>query len=422
MTSNSPATTEKKRGFPPILVIFLTILVDMIGFGIVIPILPLYAIQFHATDLQIGILFGCFSLMQLLSAPLLGRLSDKIGRRPVLMLSILGTAISFGILGFANTLVMLFVGRLLDGASGGNISTAQAYIADVTPLEKRSGAMGIIGAAFGLGFVIGPAIGGWLGHVYGIHTPFLVAAGLALVNAIAIFLFLPESYSVEARQKHASVKHPSVFKTLLEAKNTALGPVLVCSLLSTMAFSLVTALFTLFTANRLGWHALENGNMFAYIGIIGILIQGGLIRRLAPKVGEKPLIIIGAIALSLSMFLLPLPIPGLWSVILAGTGLAIGNSLLTPMISGLASKTADSQSQGTILGLSQSVASFARMIGPVIGGYLLVSDKLHLESSYYGISAFWFAGFLSLLSVFVALRLNAKAPHTAHLSPDATPI
>ena len=299
-----PEAANQKKGFPPILIIFLTVLIDMIGFGIVIPILPLYSQHFHAEPWQIGLLFGTFSMMQLISAPILGRWSDRIGRRPVLLLSILGTAISFLILGLANSLWLLFVGRMIDGLSGGNISTAQAYIADVTPLDKRSSAMGLIGAAFGLGFVFGPAIGGLLGQ-HSFQLPFFVAAGLALLNTFAIFFLLPESLTEERRKLHVAGGVP-LSRAWQSAQESRLGTVMLCSLLSTIAFSLVTALFTLFTANRLHWTARDNGLLFAYIGILGVIIQGGLIRRLVPRTGEKPLIILGCISLVLSMALLPL--------------------------------------------------------------------------------------------------------------------
>jgi MFS transporter, DHA1 family, tetracycline resistance protein len=399
-----------KRNLPPILIIFLTILIDMIGFGIVIPVLPLYSLHFGASPWQIGLLFGSFSLMQLLSAPILGRLSDRVGRKPVLLLSMLGTAISFLILGLANSLAMLFVGRIVDGISGGNISTAQAYIADVTPLDKRSAAMGLIGAAFGLGFVFGPAIGGLLGH-YSIQLPFFVAAALALLNTIAIGLFLPESLTEENRRLHPA-SSASVWQTLRNAKDTPLGMVMWCSLLSTIAFSLVTALFTLFTQQRLNWHERENGLMFAYIGMLGVLIQGGLLRRLVPRTGEKPLIILGSAVLCLSMILLPIS-SQLAMVTLASSGLAVGNSLVTPMLSGLASKSADAQSQGAIMGLMQSIASFGRMTGPAVGGFLLNYDLLN-PSHPYGITPFWFAGILMFLGLVAAYRLM-PVDHTIHL-------
>jgi DHA1 family tetracycline resistance protein-like MFS transporter len=402
------AHTAQKKGLSPILVIFLTILVDMIGFGIVIPILPLYSRHFHATDWQIGILFGSFSLMQLIFAPLMGRWSDRFGRRPILLLSIVGTAISFLIMGLANSLWLLFLGRIIDGASGGNIPTAQAYIADVTPLDKRSGAMGIIGAAFGLGFVIGPAIGGLLGH-YAIQLPFYVAAALAFLNVIAIYFFLPESLNEAQRKAHPAVSG-SMWQNFLQVKNGPIGTVMWISIISTLAFSLVTALFTLFTANRFQWQARENGWLFAYIGILGVFIQGGLLRRMVPKIGEKPLIVVGSVFLFLSMALLPLS-NSLTLLVLASTALAIGNSLVTPLLSGLASKSADAQSQGVVLGVMQSTASLGRMIGPIIGGVLLQYDA-NSGSNFYGISPFWFAAALMVLGVLVSLKLQSSPKNT----------
>jgi multidrug resistance protein len=406
LSSASVSDSEASKNRLPILMIFFTVLIDMIGFGIVIPVLPLYALKFQATPVQIGMLFGSFSLMQLIFAPLLGRLSDRFGRRPVLLVSILGTALGFLTLGMAGALWMLFLGRLIDGMSGGNISTAQAYIADVTPIEKRSGAMGLIGAAFGLGFVIGPAIGGWLGHS-SLHLPFLVAAGLALLNSIGLFFFLPESLPPEKRASHQSPSL-SMGEALALIQRLSLMPLLSCLLFGTMAFALVTALFTLFSTQRLHWNTWENGNLFAYMGLLGVIVQGGLLRRLSPKVGEKPLIIFGSILLCLSMALLPLPIGGFWTVILAVTGLAIGNSLVTPLVSSLASKSADAQSQGVVLGITQSVASLARLLGPSLGGYLLAMDAAHPNIPY-AITPFGAAAILMALGVVAALQLHKPA-------------
>jgi len=399
-----PEAATKKRGFPPILIIFLTVLIDMIGFGIVIPILPLYSQHFHAEPWQIGLLFGSFSLMQLIAAPILGRWSDRVGRRPILLLSILGTAMSFLILGLANSLWLLFLGRMIDGLSGGNISTAQAYIADVTPLDKRSSAMGMIGAAFGLGFVFGPAIGGLLGQ-HSFQLPFFVASGLALLNTLAIFFLLPESLTEERRKLHPAGGAPFAL-AWQSAQEGKLGNVMLCSLLSTIAFSLVTALFTLFTANRLHWTARDNGILFAYIGIIGVLIQGGMIRRLVPRIGEKPLVILGCISLVLSMALLPLS-NTVALVVLASSLLAVGNSFITPLLSGLASKSTKPESQGAVMGLMQSISSLGRMVGPAVGGFMLNYDLRHVELPY-GITPFWFSAVLMLLALIVAFRLMSS--------------
>jgi DHA1 family tetracycline resistance protein-like MFS transporter len=417
-SSFSASSASSRNSRTPLLMIFFTVLIDMIGFGIVIPILPLYALKFHASPTEIGVLFGSFSLMQLIFAPILGRWSDRIGRRPILVVSILGSALAFTLLGFANSLWMLFLGRMLDGMSGGNISTAQAYIADVTPREKRGAAMGVIGAAFGLGFVIGPAIGGWLGHI-SIQAPFFVAGALALLNSLGVFFTLPESLSAERRQQLTApvTKLSDRFAVI---QKTGLLPTLICLLFCTMAFSLVTALMTLFTAQRMGWNALENGNLFAFVGVLGILIQGGLLRRLAPKLGEKPLIIVGAVLLLVGMAVLPAVIPGLspFATVLIGiSSLAIGNSLVTPLLAAVASQSADERSQGVVLGITQSVASLARMLGPAFGGILLSMDAANPLHSY-GITPFWAAAALMILGLLAALQLRNMRPKT----PEELPI
>ena len=207
-------------GRSPLTLIFVTVFIDLVGFGIVIPVLPLYTERFGASPMVIGLLLGVYSAMQCLFAPLLGKLSDSVGRRPVLLVSIIGTAIGFLFMGLARTLWLLFAGRIIDGITGGNVSTAMAYIADVTPPERRSRGMGLVGAAFGLGFIFGPAIGGLLSHV-SMAAPFLFAAALAAVNAAAVYLFLPESLSAERRsqaRQETSIAH--VFK---EAKGRSLA-------------------------------------------------------------------------------------------------------------------------------------------------------------------------------------------------------
>src|ERR1041385_3823789 len=189
----------------PLVVIFTTVFIDLVGFGIVIPVLPFYAegSRFNATPRTVGLLFASYSVMQLIFAPILGRLSDKYGRRPVLLISILGTGVGFLLLGFATTLWMLFAGRVLDGITGGNISTAQAYIADVTTEENRAKGMGLIGAAFGLGFIFGPAIGGILSH-WGIHVPFFFAAALCFANAVLLYFRLPETVTADHPAKNSA--------------------------------------------------------------------------------------------------------------------------------------------------------------------------------------------------------------------------
>src|SRR6266481_445228 len=226
----------------PLVVIFTTVFIDLVGFGIVIPVLPFYAegSRFNATPRTVGLLFASYSLMQLIFAPILGRLSDKYGRRPVLLISIIGTGIGFLILGLAKTLTMLFVGRILDGITGGNISTAQAYIADITTKENRAKGMGIVGAAFGLGFVFGPAIGGVLSR-WGINVPFLFAAGLALANAILLYFTLPETVTPDHPARVSAASGRGWRQLLVALREPRLAYVLAIYFLGIVAFSMMTA-------------------------------------------------------------------------------------------------------------------------------------------------------------------------------------
>src|SRR6266852_4377251 len=211
----------------PLLVIFITIFIDLVGFGIVMPVLPFYVegTRFNATPRTVGLLFASYSIMQLIFSPILGRLSDKHGRRPVLLISIIGTGIGFLILGFATTLWMLFVGRILDGITGGNISTAQAYIADITTKEDRAKGMGLVGAAFGLGFIFGPAIGGILSR-WGIAVPFLFAAGLCFANATLLYFTLPETVTRDHPARNLAASGRGLTLLINSLKNPKLAYVI----------------------------------------------------------------------------------------------------------------------------------------------------------------------------------------------------
>lgn len=359
----------------PLLVIFITVFIDLIGFGIVIPVLPFYVegTRFNASARMVGLLFASYSLMQLIFTPILGRLSDRYGRRPVLFISLLGTALGFLILGFATTLWMLFVGRIIDGITGGNISTAQAYIADITTPENRAKGMGMIGAAFGLGFVFGPAIGGILSR-WGINVPFLFAAGLAFANAILLYFVLPETVTPDhpARASAATGRWSQLIEAL---KQSRLAFILSIYFLFIVAFSIMTASFALFTMFRFGYDAHDTGWLFVFVGVIGAIIQGGLIGRLVKRFGELTLIVVGALLFAASLFAIPFtgPHTGLLTLLLVGGTFAVGNSLSTPALTGLASKSVGRGEQGGVLGVTQSVASLARTVGPVISSALIYS-------------------------------------------------
>ena len=366
----------------PLIVIFTTVFIDLVGFGIVIPVLPFYAegTAFNATPRTVGLLFASYSIMQLIFSPILGGLSDKHGRRPVLLLSIIGTGIGFLILGMATTLWMLFVGRILDGITGGNISTAQAYIADVTTEENRAKGMGLIGAAFGLGFIFGPAIGGILSH-WGIHVPFFFAAALCFANATLLFFTLPETVTTDHPAKHSAAGGRSLGHIIASLKQPKLAFVLVIYFLFIVAFSIMTTSFSLYTMFRFGYDAQHTGYLFAYVGLIAVIIQGGLIGRLVKRFGEIPLVIFGALCFAISLFAVPFVGPaagGLGALLLGGGVFSMGNSLATPALTSLASKSVGPAQQGVVLGVTQSTASLARAVGPSLTAILISSSIAHL--------------------------------------------
>jgi MFS transporter, DHA1 family, tetracycline resistance protein len=366
----------------PLIVIFTTVFIDLVGFGIVIPVLPYYAegTVFNASPRTVGLLFASYSIMQLVFSPVLGGLSDKYGRRPVLLISIIGTGIGFLVLGFAKTLWMLFLGRILDGITGGNISTAQAYIADVTTKENRAKGMGLIGAAFGLGFILGPAIGGILSQ-WGIHVPFFFAAGLCFANAVLLYFTLPETVTPDhpARNQAASGRTPGHLINSLKHPNLAF--ILTIYFLFIVAFSIMTTAFSLYTMFRFGYDAKHTGYLFAYVGIIAVIIQGGLIGRLVKQFGELPLVIFGALCFAVSLFAVPFVGPtfgGLAGLLIGGGVFSMGNSLATPALTSLASRSAGAANQGTVLGVTQSAASLARAVGPFLAAILINSAIPHM--------------------------------------------
>ena len=401
-----------------LIVIFTTVLIDLIGFGIVIPVLPFYAegTIFNATPRTVGILFASYSVMQLIFAPILGRLSDKYGRRPVLFLSIIGTGIGFLVLGLATTLWMLFAGRILDGITGGNISTAQAYIADITTSENRAKGMGLIGAAFGLGFVFGPAIGGILSR-WGIEVPFLFAASLCFVNAILLYFRLPETVTRDHPAKHQAAGGRGISQLLKSMKQPRLAFVLVIYFLFIVAFSIMTTSFSLYTMFRFGYDAQHTGYLFAYVGVIAVIIQGGLIGRLVKRFGELPLVIVGAFCFAISLFAVPFVGPaagGLGALLIGGGVFSAGNSLATPALTSLASKSVGPAEQGTILGVTQSVASLARAVGPSLAAVLIASSVAHLGadgephfmSDHSLFVTFWTGAAIMLLAFFLAFYFS----------------
>lgn len=418
----------------PLVVIFTTVFIDLVGFGIVIPVLPFYAegSRFNATPRTVGFLFASYSVMQLIFAPILGRLSDKHGRRPVLFISIIGTGIGFLILGFANTLWMLFLGRILDGITGGNISTAQAYIADITTKEDRAKGMGLIGAAFGLGFVFGPAIGGILSR-WGVAVPFLFAAGLCFANALLLYFTLPETVTADHPARVSAARGRGLSQLITSLKDPRLGFVLIIYFLFIVAFSIMTTAFSLYTMFRFGYDAQHTGYLFAYVGILAVIVQGGLIGRLVKQFGELSLVIIGALLFAGSLFAIPFVGPqtgGLMALLVGGGLFSVGNSLSAPSLTSLASKSVGPAEQGSVLGVTQSVASLARAVGPALAALLIHSaiayvgadSKSHFMSDHSLFITFWTASAIMFIALVLAIyfaRTNAAAYTETHVAEAA---
>lgn len=409
--------TNEKFLTRPLITIFITVFIDLVGFGIVIPALPYYAESgaFNATPLEIGLLFASYSLMQFIFSPVLGSLSDKLGRRPILFFSVLGSAVGYLFIGFAFALWMVFAGRIIAGITGGNISTAQAYIADATTRENRAKGMGLFGATFGLGFIFGPAIGGILSR-YGINAPFLFAAGLSLFNAILIYFILPETVKKGAQTVHAERKNR--FAELVESlKDLQFGTLTAVYFFLVTAFSIMTYAFVLYTMFRFNYTAEQNGYIFALVGIFAVIFQGGLFNKLVKRFGENPLTIVGCSMMALSLFAIPFvsrEFGGVTGLIFVIAFLTIGNSMASPALTSLASKISHENEQGKALGVLQSGASLARAIGPAVGG-LLLNNSMNQVDNFTVQRTFWTAAAIMVFTVFIAIYF-AKISQTEVLA------
>jgi len=348
--------------------IFLTILLDLIGFGMILPLLPFYAQRFHATPLQIGVLFSSYSLAQLVFAPLLGRLSDRTGRRPVLLASICGSAAAYLLFAAAGSFPMLLLARTLSGIAASNYGIAQAYIADVTAPEERSRAMGLVGAAFGSGFVLGPALGGLLAR-FGTGAVPLAAAALSGLNLLIALIWLPESLPREVRGR--SQAHPWLDVDGLRGlwRDVPLRGLMLLFFLVMLGFSMMEGTLALFCQERFGFGVAETSWLFAYVGVVLVVIQGGLIGPLARRFGERRLILGGILLMGLGLGLLAVA-PELWLLSLSLGLLALGSGLHNPSTLALLSRLTRAESQGGTIGLSRSFGALARALGPPAGTWL----------------------------------------------------
>jgi len=368
------------------LILFFIVFIDLIGFGIIIPLLPFYG-EFHqASPEMVGLLMATYSFTQFLAAPFWGQLSDRVGRRPVLLVSLAGAAASYVWLGFADSMVMLFAARAVSGVMAGNISAAFAYIADITTPENRAKGMGMIGAAFGLGFIAGPAIGGILAGSDPINPDFqrpaFAAAGMSIVALIMAIFTLKESLSVEIRERLAAKTPVSRLAMFREAvARPYIGLLLALTFLSTFAFAGLEATFAMWSRRQFGWGPLQNGYLFAYVGLLSAFIQGGLVGRLARRFGEANLILQGAVALAVGIFMIPFS-DSVILLVIAMTIAGYGFSVISPSLNSLISLQAGKDEQGGIMGVTRSASTMARFTGPAWAGFLF--GMLGPDGPYFG--------------------------------------
>lgn len=373
----------------PLAVVILTVMLDLVGFGVVIPNLPYYAQAFGASDLGITLIMAGYSLAQFVCVPLLGQLSDRVGRRPIMLGSIAMTAVGLFALANARALWMVVLFRVLHGAMTANLGTAQACIADVTTPENRAKGMGLFGAAFGIGFTLGPLLGGelstlpeWLAQRGWLDTvlPFLggdalraklafpmaFAGLLSAINFVLALRFLPETRHAGSSAMKRSISPAVLWRAVT---HPVLGLAILLSFTQIFAFSAMESCFTLFAKNMWNFAPKDIGRFFGLVGVLGIVIQGGLIGPLVRRFGERRLIPVGLGFLALGLGSVPFTSPD-WRLGLTFCILAVGQGLATPTLQGLISRSANRDEQGSVLGSSQSMGALARALGPAFGGMM----------------------------------------------------
>lgn len=346
-------------GFWPI---WTTVAIDLVGFGIVSPILGRYAERFHAGGLTVGLMFASFSIAQMIFAPILGRISDRIGRKPVIIISLIGTAVGSFITGAAGAIWVLFLGRIIDGSSGASVSVAQGAIADIAPPEQRARLMGMLGAAFGVGFVLGPAVGG-LAALGGPRVPFFIAGGVAAINAVIAFIRLPET----KKETH----EPHVADHAKSPRSAVLVRLATVGFISTLGFSGFEATFSLFGQRRFDLTEGSAAMVFLVIGLALTAVQGGLIGPLTASLGSRRLLRVGLVVTAAGLAALAFTPRMVWIMLFASMLLlAFGQGVASPSITALVTETAPPDRRGEALGYQQSAGAFARIAGPIIAGAL----------------------------------------------------
>ncbi len=397
----------------PLGLVIVIVLVDLLGFSIVMPLLAPFAREYQFSPSQIGWLLAAYPLAQLFAAPILGRLSDRYGRRPVLAASQFGTALSFLILGLSNNFTVMLLARLLDGASGGNILVAQAYVADVTKPEERSRGYGLIGMAFGLGFVLGPLLSLALVELpvpadWRLRVPFLAAAGFSTLAWVLVVVRLPESLPRDARERQAA--RVLSRRGLLEAMTTpGVGRMIALGALTILAFAALEGTLSLYLGERQGWGPGGVLLGFAYLGLVTAMVQGGIVRRLVPKLGEPRLIVSGLILLAFGFLGLAVA-GGTLPILLSVTLVGVGQGLASPTISGLLSRITPATEQGAIFGTFSSAQTLARMTNYLVANLLFGRGSTA--------APFWEAAAIVLCALGLAAVALPGIQKLAQITPD----
>jgi MFS family permease len=357
----------------PLLPIFLTVFVDVLGLTLVLPLLPFYAEHFGASPFVVGALAASYAACQLVSGPVLGRISDRVGRKPTLLVSQLGTLAGFATIGFASSLWMLFAGRIIDGLTAGNLSIAQAYISDVTKPENRTKAFALIGIAFGTGFLFGPAVSGFLAKRYGFSAPAFAAAALSFCSILLTAIVLPEAKRQGEGPSEAGPTPPAGERNF-DFGNFFRRPLPRTRLIQMWAFTLAFATLigglALFLERRFSFDVERTGYVYALSGFVGLIVQGGLIGRLVKRLGEERLALIGFISMALGYGLLSLShdLPELICLVIVS---GFGSAVVRPCMTTLLTKSVGRHEQGAALGLSQSLQSVSQIVGPLTAGWLI---------------------------------------------------
>lgn len=393
--------------------IFVAVFVDMIGYGIVVPLLPFYASEHASGAVLVGLLGSLYAAMQFVGGPFLGGLSDRAGRRPVLLLCLLGASLAYLLLGLADALPLLVAAVALAGLAGAALATAQAYIADVTPPEDRARGLGLVGAAFGLGLVTGPALGGLL-SLYSLSAPAFAAAALAFCNVIFGFVVLPESLPARRRTKIPLLRlNPVSQLGRVLGMGSIRGLLLVVFLLN-LSFAGLLVNFPLFTGARFGWGAAANAFFFAFVGLCAVLAQGFLLGKLQPRLGERRLLLGGLAAMALGLG--PMPLVPFGPLLYPVVGvLAVGTGLAIPSLAATISRRVSEREQGRVMGGQQAILSLTLVLGPVVSG--LAFDHLGVAAPY------WIGSLLAMFALLVAAPASRptipERKSTAHRVPSA---